>query len=65
MIGKPQKGVLNKKLSKILIQRPGYSLDLVGHSLGAGVATILALMWAELSISFLNVIDKLVFRVVY
>ncbi|KAG0147915.1 hypothetical protein CROQUDRAFT_76005 [Cronartium quercuum f. sp. fusiforme G11] len=49
MIGNSKTGALHKTLSKVLRQRSGYTLDLVGHSLGAGVAAILALMWAELS----------------
>ncbi|EGG06517.1 lipase class 3 [Melampsora larici-populina 98AG31] len=49
MIGNSKTGALTKSLFKVLRDLPGYKLDLVGHSLGAGVACILALMWAELS----------------
>ncbi|KAH9813609.1 lipase class 3 [Melampsora americana] len=47
MIGNSKTGALTKSLFKVLRDLPGYKLDLVGHSLGAGVASILALMWAD------------------
>lgn len=47
MIGSSKTGALTKSLLKVLRDLPGYKLDLVGHSLGAGVACILALMWAD------------------
>ncbi|KIO03045.1 hypothetical protein M404DRAFT_146492 [Pisolithus tinctorius Marx 270] len=42
-IGKP----VHRAVANALSRNPGYELILCGHSLGAGVATLLALMWAD------------------
>lgn len=40
---------LHTVLKAALEANDGYSLSIVGHSLGAGVAGLLGLMWADLS----------------
>lgn len=40
-------GPLRRALSKTLVKHPDFQLHLVGHSLGAGVAALLALIWAN------------------
>ncbi|KAI6033839.1 hypothetical protein BKA83DRAFT_680871 [Pisolithus microcarpus] len=42
-IGKP----VHRAVANALSRNPDYELILCGHSLGAGVATLLALMWAD------------------
>ena len=42
-IGRP----VHRAVRKALLQNAGYNLDITGHSLGAGVAALLALMWAS------------------
>ncbi|KAF9993891.1 hypothetical protein BGZ79_001390 [Entomortierella chlamydospora] len=38
---------IQEKVKAALEARPGYSLLLIGHSLGAGIASILATLWAD------------------
>ncbi|PWN98549.1 hypothetical protein FA09DRAFT_338404 [Tilletiopsis washingtonensis] len=45
-IGEPGRPV-HRAVARALRQHPGYSLEITGHSLGAGVASLLALMWAS------------------
>lgn len=45
-IGEPGRPV-HRAVRKALLKNPGYNLDITGHSLGAGVASLLAIMWAD------------------
>jgi sn1-specific diacylglycerol lipase len=45
-IGRPGQAV-HRAVRQALIKHPDYDLDLVGHSLGAGVVGLLSLMWAS------------------
>ncbi|EST07682.1 Lipase, class 3 [Kalmanozyma brasiliensis GHG001] len=45
-IGAPGRSV-HRAVSSALAANPGYSIDVTGHSLGAGVASVLAMMWAD------------------
>ncbi|CDW97330.1 hypothetical protein, partial [Sporisorium scitamineum] len=38
---------VHRAVASALSSNPGYSLDITGHSLGAGVASVLAMMWAD------------------
>ncbi|KAF9313169.1 hypothetical protein BG003_005521 [Podila horticola] len=38
---------IQEKIKAALEDRPGYSLLLIGHSLGAGIASILSMLWAD------------------
>lgn len=38
---------IQEKVKVALDSRPGYSLLLIGHSLGAGIASILSMLWAD------------------
>ncbi|KAF9968307.1 hypothetical protein BGZ70_005123 [Mortierella alpina] len=38
---------IQEKVKAALEARPGYSLLLIGHSLGAGIASVLSLLWAD------------------
>ncbi|KAG0214217.1 hypothetical protein BGX33_002351 [Mortierella sp. NVP41] len=38
---------IQEKVKAALEARPGYSLLLIGHSLGAGIASVLAMLWAD------------------
>jgi hypothetical protein len=42
-VGRP----VHRAVRRALLAHPGYDLDITGHSLGAGVASLLALMWAS------------------
>lgn len=42
-IGRP----VHRAVRAALEAQPGYALDLAGHSLGAGVAAVLAMLWAD------------------
>lgn len=42
-VGRP----VHRAVKKALKTYPGYDLDITGHSLGAGVAALLAVMWAS------------------
>ncbi|UZJ54585.1 hypothetical protein CBS101457_003905 [Exobasidium rhododendri] len=41
-VGRP----VHRAVRKALLKNPNYNLDITGHSLGAGVAALLAIMWA-------------------
>ncbi|KAJ1028606.1 hypothetical protein NDA16_001772 [Ustilago loliicola] len=45
-IGAPGRSV-HRSVAAALAANPGYSIDITGHSLGAGVASVLAMMWAD------------------
>lgn len=45
-IGEPGRPV-HRAIRAALARHPGYALDIAGHSLGAGVAAMCALMWAD------------------
>jgi len=45
-IGEPGRPV-HRAVRKALLTNPGYNLDITGHSLGAGVSALLAIMWAS------------------
>ncbi|GAC76681.1 predicted lipase [Moesziomyces antarcticus T-34] len=45
-IGAPGRAV-HRSVGAALAANPGYSIDITGHSLGAGVASVLAMMWAD------------------
>ncbi len=45
-IGAPGRSV-HRAVASALAGNAGYSLDITGHSLGAGVASVLAMMWAD------------------
>ena len=45
-IGEPGRPV-NRAVSRALSSNDGYALEITGHSLGAGVASILAMMWGD------------------
>lgn len=45
-IGGPGRPV-HRAVRNALLSNPGYNLDIAGHSLGAGVASLLAIMWAD------------------
>lgn len=45
-IGEPGRPV-HRAVRAALARHPGYALDITGHSLGAGVAALCALMWAD------------------
>lgn len=38
---------VHRAVRSALLTNPGYNLDIAGHSLGAGVASLLAIMWAN------------------
>ena len=38
---------VHRSVASALAANPGYSIDITGHSLGAGVASVLAMMWAD------------------
>ncbi|KAG0376182.1 hypothetical protein BGX24_008175, partial [Mortierella sp. AD032] len=38
---------IQEKVKAALEARPGYSLLLIGHSLGAGIASVLSMLWAD------------------
>lgn len=38
---------VHRAVAAALAANPGYSIDVTGHSLGAGVASVLAMMWAD------------------
>lgn len=38
---------IQEKIKAALEDRPGYSLLLIGHSLGAGIASILSMLWTD------------------
>ncbi|KAG0039313.1 hypothetical protein BGZ82_008761 [Podila clonocystis] len=38
---------IQEKIKAALEDRPGYSLLLIGHSLGAGIASVLSMLWAD------------------
>ncbi|KAF9575704.1 hypothetical protein EC968_001894 [Mortierella alpina] len=38
---------IQEKVKAALESRPGYSLLLIGHSLGAGIASVLSMLWAD------------------
>ncbi|SGZ33704.1 BQ5605_C041g11985 [Microbotryum silenes-dioicae] len=40
-------GAMHRVVDKALRRNPGYGLQLAGHSLGSGCATLLGLMWAN------------------
>lgn len=42
-VGRP----VHRAVRKALLSNPGYNIDIAGHSLGAGVSALLALMWAS------------------
>jgi len=42
-IGRP----VHRAVRRAMLAHPGYALDITGHSLGAGVAALLAIMWAS------------------
>ncbi|KAL5637227.1 hypothetical protein ACGC1H_001018 [Rhizoctonia solani] len=48
LMGLPGKPV-HTAVAKALRKHPGYALVLTGHSLGAGIASLLSLMWADAS----------------
>ncbi|KEP49016.1 lipase [Rhizoctonia solani 123E] len=48
LMGLPGKPV-HTAIAKALRKHPGYALVLTGHSLGAGIASLLSLMWADAS----------------
>ncbi|SNX83156.1 uncharacterized protein MEPE_01862 [Melanopsichium pennsylvanicum] len=45
-IGAPGRSV-HRSVATALASNPGYSIDITGHSLGAGVASVLAMLWAD------------------
>ncbi|KAJ1027335.1 hypothetical protein NDA18_003344 [Ustilago nuda] len=45
-IGAPGRWV-HRSVAAALADNPGYSIDVTGHSLGAGVASVLAMMWTD------------------
>lgn len=45
-IGAPGRSV-HRAVAAALAANAGYSIDITGHSLGAGVASVLAMMWAD------------------
>lgn len=45
-LGAPGRPV-HRAVHSALAAQPGYNLDIIGHSLGAGVASILAILWAD------------------
>lgn len=45
-VGSPHRPV-HRAVGLALEAQPGYNLDVAGHSLGAGVASLLAIMWAN------------------
>lgn len=45
-IGAPGRSV-HRAVASALSSNEGYSIDITGHSLGAGVASVLAMMWAD------------------
>ncbi|KAF9185356.1 hypothetical protein BGZ51_002692 [Haplosporangium sp. Z 767] len=46
-IASPETIGIQEKVKAALEARPGYSLLLIGHSLGAGIASILSMLWAD------------------
>ncbi|KAF9580185.1 hypothetical protein BGW38_003271 [Lunasporangiospora selenospora] len=46
-IASPETIGIQEKIKAALETRPDYSLLLIGHSLGAGIASILSLLWAD------------------
>ncbi|CAD6901831.1 unnamed protein product [Tilletia controversa] len=47
-IGGSRETPVHRAVSRALAQNPAYDLDITGHSLGAGLAAILALLWVGL-----------------
>ncbi|KAG0247752.1 hypothetical protein BG011_000983 [Mortierella polycephala] len=46
-IASPETIGIQEKIKAALEARPGYSLLLIGHSLGAGIASVLSMLWAD------------------